>query len=113
MQELYGYRFGVTGVQFGKYLQDWCAISDNTYIWYYHIGVNFSYYNVWDVLYYDYRKLYELGIKGVYFYNYNRGMGLKSVEHLLAWSLVWDIDMTWDEYTELFHTYLEQEYGCG
>lgn len=104
---------GVSGVQFGRYLQDWCAISDNTYIWYYHIGVNFAYYNVWDVMYYDYQKLHELGIKGVYFYNYNRGMGLKSVEHLLAWSLVWDIDMTWDEYLELFHTYLEQEYGEG
>ncbi len=102
-----------TGVEFGQYLVDWCAVSDNTYVWYYHIGDSFNYYSVWDLIYYDYQHMHELGVKGVYFYNYARGMGLKTVEHLLAWYLLWDIDMTWEEYEALYDRILEEEYGDG
>ncbi len=105
--------FGLSGVQFGQYLDDWCAISDNIYVWYYHIGENFNYYNAWDLIFYDYKHMYDIGVKGVYFYNYDRGMGLKNVEHMLAWYLSWDIDMTWEEYEELFHKILETQYGDG
>ncbi|MBE6708944.1 MAG: DUF4838 domain-containing protein [Ruminococcaceae bacterium] len=102
-----------SGCEFGQFLADWCAVSDNTYVWYYHIGDSFNYYSVWDLIYYDYKYMHDLGVKGVYFYNYARGMGLKTVEHLLAWYLLWDIDMTWDEYEALFDRCLEEEYGDG
>ena len=102
-----------SGCEFGQFLADWCAVSDNIYVWYYHIGDSFNYYNVWDLIYYDYQYMHDLGVKGVYFYNYARGMGLKTVEHLLAWYLLWDIDMTWEEYEALFDRCLEEEYGDG
>ncbi len=105
--------YGLSGCDYGQYLEDWCEVSDNTYVWYYHINDNFAYYNVWDLIYYDYKHMYELGVKGLYFYNYARGMALKTVEHMLAWYLYWDIDMTWEEYEALYDRLLEKEYGDG
>lgn len=102
-----------SGCDFGRYLAEWCAVSDNTYVWYYHIGTSFNYYNCWNLIYHDYKYMHELGVKGVYFYNYARGMGAKTVEHLLAWYLLWDIDMTWEEYEALYDRILEEEYGDG
>jgi len=102
-----------SGCEFGQFLSDWCEVSDNIYVWYYHIGDSFNYYNAWDLIYYDYKHMYDIGVKGVYFYNYDRGMGLKTVEHLLAWAMQWGIDMTWEEYEALLDRCLEAEYGDG
>ena len=102
-----------SGCDFGRYLAEWCAVSDNMYVWYYHIGTSFNYYNCWNLIYHDYKYMHELGVKGVYFYNYARGMGPKTVEHMLAWYLLWDIDMTWEEYEALYDRILEEEYGDG
>jgi len=105
--------FDTTGVQFGQYLDQWCEISDNMYVWYYQITMNFNYHTIWDVLYDDLRHMHEIGVKGIYFFGYQRGWGLKRIEHALAHILRWNIDMTREEYEAEYLRLLEREYGEG
>ena len=100
-----------------NWLQGWLNLTPNVYFWYY--TVNWSYYvspspnlyNFWD----DIRYLKELGVKGLYMEG-NRDTINNSFEFLrmyLICKMMWNPDMTYDQYIGYMNTYLEKYYGPG
>jgi len=102
-----------SGVDYARFLEKWCTLSDNMYVWYYQINMNFNYHSAWDLLYYDFQYMHDLGVRGMYFFGYYYGWGIVRVEKVLAYKLLWNIDMTWEEYVAEYERILEVEYGDG
>lgn len=98
-----------------QWLRGWCELSDNVYVWYYALALELDLhqYTVLDTLYQDFQYMKEIGVKGLFFQNESWGFGIKRVEHRLALELMWNPDMTEEEYEERLCHILSTEYGEG
>ncbi len=105
--------FGKNSHDYAEWFEDWCEKTDNIYVWFYSLDTNFHGYNVIDTIYDDFTYLAEYGVKGIMWQTTNHGLGMKRVDHQLVFELNWNIDMTEDEYYELYDEILEKEYGAG
>lgn len=102
---------------FFELLRGWDAITDDLYVWFY--GCSFWPGNLmtpfmnFDALYDDFRIFRENGVKGVFIEGITETFGNEFGElraYLLA-KLMWDPDMTKEEYEEAIHEFIAAYYG--
>ena len=98
---------------YAAWLEEWCSICDKMYVWDYALDTALGQYTVTDVMYQDFRYLAKLGVRGIFWQCQFDGLGIQRVEHQLLWQLVWDIDMTEDDFEEHLCAILRREYGDG
>ena len=99
-------------IDFDRWLEEWCALSDNIYVWDYDMG-NFQPYVIIDQLYEEFQRYRELGVRGLYWMRHWARFGTELIEIAMAEELMWNPDMTREEYGELASRYFELEYGEG
>lgn len=100
--------------EYAKWFEGWCELTDNICVWYYTLGTALQAYTVIDNIYDDYKYFAEHNVKGLFLETENYGeFGIKRIENRLAYEMIWQNDMTRDEFRELYCKLLEREYGPG
>ena len=82
-----------SNIDFDRWLEEWCALSDNIYIWDYDMG-NFQPYVIIDQLYEEFQRYRELGVRGLYWMRHWARFGTELIEIAMAEELMWNPDMT-------------------
>ena len=99
---------------YAKWFEGWCELTDNIYVWYYTLGTGIHSYTVIDNIYADYKYFAEKNVKGLMLETENFGeFGIKRIENQLAGAMVWDPDMTREEFDAVYRNLLRHEYGPG
>lgn len=99
-----------------KFFTDWAEVTDNLTIWYY--SANFSYHfapspNLHNI-YGDFRYLYENGCKGVYSEGtFEHSYCFEDLRGYLIAKMLWNANMTEEEFYALMNEYLMICYGDG
>lgn len=100
--------------KFEGMIKGWSEITDNIFIWDYALPSTFNQYTILDHIYEDYRHYDSLGIDGIFHQtNEYADLGFREIENTLIAELNWNINMTKEEFTEIFHKLLKQRYGDG
>ncbi|MBR4881611.1 MAG: DUF4838 domain-containing protein, partial [Clostridia bacterium] len=105
--------YGRSSEDYAEWFEGWTDITDNIYVWFYALDTNFHDYTVIDTIYDDFRYLAENRVKGIFYQSTNHGLGMKRIDHQLVYELNWNINMTEEEYYELYYKLLEKEFGPG
>lgn len=101
---------------FKEDLEGWCALSDNIYIWYYVVEytqddklpfMNF------DSIYENYQYFEELGVNGMFNegYLHSEGNEFGALRAYLVSLLMWDKDLTKEEYNAEIRAFIDAYYG--
>jgi len=103
--------------QFKQDIEEWSAICDNLYIWDYTYNAEtyFTFFPNFDVLWDNVRFYKEHNVKGVFLEGQQVSVSGEFAElrsYLLA-KLLWDPDMTKDEYYAHMDEFLQYYYGAG
>jgi len=99
---------------YAEWLEGWCAIATNVCIRGYNLSSQLDEYTVIDTVYDDYKYFHELGVSAICIEGSDFGnWGLKRIEQMMIAELNWNMDMTREEFTEIYHTVLAYEYGEG
>lgn len=100
--------------EYGQWFEGWCEVTDNICVWYYTLGTALQAYTVIDNIYDDYKYLAEHNVKGLFLETENYGeFGMKCIENQLEYEMIWNTDMTREEFEEYYKKLLEKEYGPG
>ena len=105
--------YGRSSKDYAEWFEGWTDLTDNVYVWFYALDTNFHDYTVVDTIYRDFTYLAEHKVKGIFYQSTNHGLGSKRIDHQLVYELNWNIDMTEEEYMDLYYKLLEKEYGAG
>lgn len=105
--------YGRKNSDYAEWFEGWTDLTDNIYVWFYSLDTNFHGYTVIDTIYKDFTYLARNKVKGIFYQSTNHGLGMKRIDHQLVYELNWNIDMTEEEYYELYYKLLEKEYGAG
>ena len=115
-------RFGLYGLSeepiynndsFGSWLKQWTDMSDNIYVWLYALDCSPRQYTIFETIYDDIQFLSECGVRGFFWQHQSNGLGFNRINFQLAYQLIWNTDMTRDEFNALKEHLLEKEYGEG
>lgn len=103
--------------QFKKDIEEWSAICDHLYIWDYTYNAEtyFTFFPNFDVLWDNVRFYKEHNVKGVFLEGQQVSVSGEFAElrsYLLA-KLLWDPDMTEEEYYAHMDEFLQYYYGAG
>jgi len=105
---------GVKANEHAGWFEGWCDLTDNIYVWHYTTGTALQAYTVIDNIYDDYQYLFSHNVKGFMLETENYGdFGIKRIENQLAFELIWDPDMTREEFWARYYELLEAEFGPG
>jgi len=108
------YFYDRTNSTYAEWLEGWCALNPNVYIRGYNLGTGLDEYTVIDTIYDDYTYFHSIGVSGICLEGSDYGnWGLKRIEQVLISELNWNMDMTREEFEEIYHTLLRYEYGDG
>ncbi|MBE6708605.1 MAG: DUF4838 domain-containing protein [Ruminococcaceae bacterium] len=100
--------------EYAKWFEGWCDITDNICVWYYTLGTALQAYTVIDNIYDDYRYFAEHNVKGLFLETENCGeFGIKRIENQLEYEMIWNTDMTREEFRAYYEKLLRKEYGPG
>ena len=92
-------------------LLGWCALTGNMYVWFYGLTdglVAISYvHHIRD----DIRFFYDAGVKGLFYEAEDSGYSTNKITKWLAAELLWDVDMTDEEYDAHYARVLRALYG--
>lgn len=113
----HGITVNQSNVEWMDYIKGWLELTDNVWYWYYtdnwgyYISSAPNLYNFWD----DIKYLNELGVKGYYLegdadrINYS----FEALRKYLMTKMMWDPEMTEEEYVDYMDEFLEIYYGKG
>lgn len=105
--------YGRSSKDYAEWFEGWTDITDNIYVWFYALDTNFHDYTVIDTIYDDFTYLAKNNVKGIFYQSTNHGLGMKRIDHQLVYELNWNINMTEEEYYQLYYKLLEKEFGPG
>ena len=96
---------------YANYITTWASICDNVYAWYYGLPnglLTMSFiHNVRD----DISFLHDIGVKGFFWEAETCGYDANFIAYQLAFELVWNSDMTDEEYDAIYDRILAATYG--
>ena len=92
-------------------LLDWLAVTKNVYVWYYGLMNGFSTMSFVHTVRDDITFFYKNGVKGVFWESEDRGFSTGKISKLIAAELLWNVDMTDEEYDECLGRVLRHLYG--
>lgn len=98
---------------FAEWLEGWCDLCDNVYVWYYLLECNLQTYTVLDNLYDDMKFFFENGVQGIFFNSDNQAISFNHLHLQLAYEMNWNPDMTREEFDRITEKSLEVYYGEG
>ncbi len=86
-------------------------------IWFWYYPITNGYYlngcpNILNI-YYDFTYLADIGVDGIYYEGGDQEYNFETLKAFLAAKVMWDPDMTIEEYTEIMKEYLRIYYGNG
>ncbi|MBE6708817.1 MAG: DUF4838 domain-containing protein [Ruminococcaceae bacterium] len=100
--------------KYNEWITSWANVTDNLYVRDYALGSLFNQYTVIDNLYDDFRYLASLGVTGLCReVSDEYDLGFHQIEKMLLAQLNWNVDMTREEFTEIYHDMLKKKYGDG
>jgi len=104
-----------TNKKFTDLYEEWCEISENTYIWYYPTTAYYFANTTQDLfkIYGDIQYLAESGTYGIMALQDDDRTGLAFIKNYMIQRMMWDADMPYEEYTELLKEFLFFNYGDG
>ncbi len=98
-------------------LEGWGKLTDNIYIWYYPFTSDEQMSSATTVfeVYYDITYLASLGVYGIFALNGTNNIpyDFDSLGYYMQQRVMWDADMTFDEYCDIIKEYLYLVYGDG
>lgn len=96
-----------------SFLQDWLALTDKVHVWWY--GCNFYMTLFYQphvyTIYKNITYLASLGVKGVFFQNDEQTFGFTDITSYLCSKLLWNPDITYEEYLEIARQFCIDYYG--
>ncbi len=108
-----------TNQEFRNNIEDWSALTDNLYVWYYVVeftgkGVKAPFMN-FDSIYDTYRLFYNNNVIGVFNEGYMIDVSCEfgALRAYLLSKLMWDPDMTKEEYDDCIRRFIAAYYGEG
>jgi len=103
-----------TNSELAENFEGWCELTDNIYVYYYALGTVLQHFSVLDNIYFDYHYFYKAGVKGVLLECTDyMDLGIKRIELPLVAELNWNMDMTEEEFEEMYYKLLERHFGDG
>lgn len=104
---------GIHNYALNQYREDWLKLTKNIHIWYY--AVNF-YYSVVTMpiirrMFYDVKYYLDKGVEGIFFEDEDTTLGFEPLKAYLLSELLWNPQMTWEEYDALIRRFLNDWYG--
>lgn len=106
-----------TNEAFRRQIEDWSIITDNLYIWYYVVEFTGNSRNApfmnFDALYDTYTLFRQCGVKGIFnqaFVN-DDSYEFGALRAYVLSKLMWDPDMTRDEFDRAIHEFIRAYYG--
>ena len=94
-------------------LEGWLAMTENVYVWFYGMDQGFATLSYVDMTKDDLRYFHGIGVKGFFWEAEDRGFSTGKVAKWMQSALVWDIDMTDEEYDAYLDRVLAAMYGDG
>ena len=94
-------------------LAGWCDISPNMVVWYYGLGNALLTMTFVHTVFEDVKLFSDLGVNGVYWESEDCGYDVGWASDWLANELMWNIDMTDEEYDAFYDRVLAALYGEG
>ena len=94
-----------------EYFREWSAMTDNMYVWFYALTNGLLPTSFVGSVRENVKILRDLGAKGFYWEADDSGYGDLKAARLLCAELIWNIDMTDEEYDAYYEKILENLYG--
>ena len=98
---------------YAAWLESWCKVSDNVYVWFYALDSVLQQYTTIDNMYRDFRYFRDLGINGMFWMCEFYGLGIQRVQHQLLAELQWNMDISEGDFEYLLCDILKKEFGSG
>ena len=106
-----------TNKYFADRYNEWAALTDNLYVWYYpfqayHLAYSSTYTNN---IYHDIKYLAECGTYGIFFHanGASQTYGPLLIDFYMGERMMWDATITEEEYHEMLKEFLWLAYGDG
>ena len=98
---------------YAAWLESWCKVSDNVYVWFYALDSVLQQYTTIDNMYRDFRYFRDLGINGMFWQCQFYGLGIQRVQHQLLAEFQWNMDISEADFEYLLCDILKKEFGSG
>ena len=98
---------------YAAWLESWCKVSDNVYVWFYALDSVLQQYTTIDNMYRDFRYFRDLGINGMFWMCEFYGLGIQRVQHQLLAEFQWNMDISEADFEYLLCDILKREFGSG
>ena len=92
-------------------LETWLGFTKNIYVWYYGLHDTLTTMSFFHTVREDMRYLHSVGVKGIYWEAHEAGFSANWVAYCLHSELIWDIEMSDEEYDAILDRLLCTFYG--
>lgn len=103
----------LTNKNYASWLESWCRVSDNVYVWFYALDSKLQQYTTIGNMYRDFRYFRDLGINGMFWQCQFYGLGIQRVQHQLLAEFQWNMDISEADFEYLLCDILKKEFGSG
>ncbi len=104
---------GYHNIDQAKNFEGWLELTDNIHVWYYanHFNYSIAPSAIFRQLYSDVRFYAAHNVKGMFIQNEETTLGFDDLMSYVYAKLLWNPDMTWDEYDGLIKEFCQVWYG--
>ena len=103
----------LTNKNYATWLESWCRVSENVYVWFYALDGALQQYTTIDNMYRDFRYFRDIGINGMFWQCQFDGLGIQRVQHQLLAEFQWNMDISEGDFEYLLCDILKKEFGSG
>ena len=103
----------LTNKNYASWLESWCRVSENVYVWFYALDGALQQYTTIDNMYRDFRYFRDIGINGMFWQCQFDGLGIQRVQHQLLAEFQWNMDISEGDFEYLLCDILKKEFGSG
>lgn len=96
-------------------IRGWMSVANNIHVWYYTSEFSFSVTGdpIIKRVYEDIKYIKSLGVKGIFGQASDDSLGWDGLIEYLMSEMMWNPDMSWEEYEALGHEYCNFNYGAA
>ena len=102
-----------SNIDMGGNLREWAQITKTVHVWFYTLPAGLVTMSTLHTIRPDMRFFHELGVKTFFWQNADLGYSASFASAWLMAELIWNIDMTDEEYDAYYDRVLEALYGDG
>ena len=103
----------LTNKNYATWLESWCRVSENVYVWFYALDGALQQYTTIDNMYRDFRYFRDIGINGMFWQCQFDGLGIQRVQHQLLAEFQWNMDISEGDFEYMLCDILKKEFGSG